>query len=696
MLFSLDSVSVFSHSTHYVKVVATTTPTAAGQVYVGTASVNNPDYKSNESVATANCGASSDNDTKNFYFYATTTNPVFLWDGWYEGTILKSENLSYNESLMVKGSESNPSLYTRTAKWVQPKVTDVDNLTLQEITGPTQVVSGTINFSLSEDKAASNYRLTIASDGIVDNVFSAEGGEYQTGTYPVKVSYQPRNIHGTHTAQVTLTSLYGGSTKTATVSVTENYEPSFSLADYDFQEVSIAQPQTATIVPNGKNVAAGAAIWTAYIDGTDASAFAIIGAGTDGVAHPTAGECQVVFSPTAVNVNYEAKLHLYCMYMDASQKEIKSTEHSIRLSGSGAQPQEATLSITPSGMNTGTYDPTTSQYTFLDQYGTVSQSAGFTIGFANVGDLQYTWSDNGAGVFSFEKGTATGASQPLSIIAHCSSTPISITTYEATLTVSASSTIAGEPKTLTQSIHVAVTINPKKKNTLTWALPLYSNNQFRLAYTDSKDIPIFQDRNNMTTPITISASTSNVVDTYFTLDTDDYTLTAIKEYNNSGFRLTAEQAESDEYEAAKLETQFRVRKHDWSLVYPLGAGTANRLYKNTYYPVFISSNAEQAGEGHLLSVEYASSNVTDGTYKQQLIHTEDDSWGIQTGDTISPAINFTIKQNATENFYGTTGSSPSFYIIKDPIHVPVGPSCTAKTAEDGSGTKKGLWENNAE
>jgi len=697
ILFGVDSMRVFaSHSTHHVKVVATTTPTAAGQVYVGTVSTTSPVYSSNESVVTTDCGGSSENDNKNFYFYAVTTNSNFLWDGWYEGNTLKNEALSYNELLTVSGSEGSPNSHTRTAKWVQPKVTDVDNLTLQEITDPTQVESGIINFSVSEDKAASNYRLTIASDGIVDNAFSAEVGEYQTGTYPVKVSYQPRNIHGTHTAQVTLTSLYGGSTKTATVSVTENYDPSFSLADYDFQEVSIAQPQTATIVPNGKNVAAGAAIWTAYIDGTDASAFAIIGAGTDGVAHPTAGECQVVFSPTAVNVNYEAKLHLYCMYMDASQKEIKSAEHSIRLSGSGAQPQEATLSITPSGMNTGTYDPTTSQYTFLDQYGTVSQSAGFTIGFANVRDLQYTWSDNDAGVFSLELGTATGASQPLSIIAHCSSTPTSITTYEATLTVSASSTIAGESKTLTQSIHVAVTINPKKKNTLAWALPLYSNNQFRLAYTDSKDIPIFQDRNNMTTPITISSSTSNIVDTYFTLNTDDYTLTAIKEYNNSGFRLTAEQAESDEYEAAKLETQFRVRKHDWSLVYPLGAETANRLYKNTYYPIFISSNAEQAGEGHLLSVEYASSNVIDGTYKQQLIHNEDDSWGIQTGDTISPAITFIVKQNATENFYGTTGSRSSFYIIKDPIHVPVGPSCTAKTAEDGSVTKKGLWENNAD
>lgn len=559
-------------------------------------------------------------------------------------------------------------------------------------------------------------RLSVKATRAEDFVVQITGNPYilynshsfDNGNLVIDYTYSAHNVDGTDEATITVTSAGGENAYTFTLVCKTSLIPTFTLSPSSvaFGETSIVGSKTENISPAASNTTAKNAVWTMWIDGTQKEYFSISGTGADGYAHPANGQASIIFSPSAEG-SYSAKLKAYCVYTDGEGNSLQSATASVDLSGQGVAPKEALLTLSNTSANAGVYDEVAYSYSYLDQYGTVTHSADFLIGLANVDNLQYDFgSTNIAGVFAFTTKKEESGKVRLIITAKSQQTLTEVTTYTATLTISAKSTVAADnSKTLTQTLKVSVTIYPKKKNTLAWGLPLYTNKAFYVLYTDDKDILALKDINNTATPITISCATNGYAN-YFTIDNATHTLSAVKEYNTN-MVIIAIQPESDEYEEASIKGNLCVRKHDFAWVYTGGSGLY--LYKNTYYPHFISSTAEQAGEATLKvsyyddGVRTSAPVVKDGSFRQTLKQNADGSWAIQTGDTITPRkyrnsqgndawqyLKLYIQQDATSNYYGTT-QSPNFQIIKDPIHVPVSPNYSVNTT---TGVKSGLWGNN--
>lgn len=698
------------HKEHYAKAVANVSPTGAGKVYVSTENNASGGTYAETSEATADCGGTAANDTKTFYFFSQT-NEGYLWEGWYTAdNTLAASTESFSASIEAESTSSGrPTTQTWTAKWVQPKVTGVSGGQLGTITDPTttESLSGTMVFTLSDDKEKGNF--SEAYDPVEGFAVRSSSYNGQSHTYTVPVTYTTRGVHGTYTLLYTLTSKFGGSAQTATITATEDYTPDFTMDAYDFGTATTIETQFLVRTPLPSNYAAQHATWTAWIEGEGEAAFAIVGAEADGKAHPADGTCSVTFAPKEAR-SYSATLYIYAVYTDAAGAEVTSETKSIALSGTGVAPVGATLTVSAAVANPGTYDATgeTPLYTFLDQYGTVEKTAGFTIGFANATNITYTWSDNEAGIFSVAEGVLEDAEQAITISAHAATAVTAETTYTATLTVSAQSTVDGS--TVEKALQVRVTLYPKHKNTLAFKLTPWSDKSFYYIFTDDKDIYVLQDINNTDTvnyPITIS-STGKDAASYFTIDNTTHTLSGIKEMGNSN--LTLEQPESPEYEAAKVVLNtFRVRRHNMTLVYPVGS---QYLYKNTDYKHIVSTTAEQAG-AVTLEVSYNEDGtttngapaMTDGVFRQTLYQNADGTWGMITGDTLSgrrytnasgaqatQQIQLKVVQQLTDHFYNGT-STPTFYIVKDPIHVPVSPNWNYKV-DATTGVVSGIWANN--
>ncbi len=531
---------------------------------------------------------------------------------------------------------------------------------------------------------------------------------FDNGNIVINYTYSAHNVDGTDEATVSVVSAGGENVYSFTLVCSTKLTPEFTLSPspLSFGETSIVGSKTETIAPATSNTTAKNAVWTMWITGAQKDYFSVSGTGADGYAHPANGQASVIFSPSAEG-SYSAQLKAFCVYTDGEGKSLQSATTIVELSGQGVAPKEALLTLSNTSANVGVYDETACLYTYLDQYGTIAHTADFIIGWANVDNLQYDFgSTNTAGVFTYTAENEENGKVRLTITAKSLQALAEATTYTATLTISAQSTIATDnSKTLTQTLKVSVTIHPKKKNTLAWGLPLYPKNTFYVLYTDDKDVPALSNINNTDTPITISCTT-NGYNKYFSIDNTHYTLSPVAEYN-ANMSIKAVQPESDEYEEATLTGNLRVRKHDFAWVYTGGSGLY--LYKNTYYPHFISSAAEQAGEA-TLKVSYYDDGVRttapvvkDGSFRQMLKQNADGTWAIQTGDTVTPRyyvnaqgnrvgqhLRLYIEQPATENYYASN-QSPTFYIVKDPIHVPVSPNYSVNTT---TGVKSGLWGNN--
>lgn len=562
--------------------------------------------------------------------------------------------------------------------------------------------------------------LSVKATRAEDFVIQITGNQYiqynshsfDNGSLVVDYTYSAHNVDGTDEATITITSAGGEKAYTFTLVCKTILTPTFTLSPSSvaFGETSIVGSKTENIAPATSNTTAKNAVWTMWIDGTQKENFSISGTGTDGYAHPANGQASIIFSPSAEG-SYSAQLKAYCVYTDGAGKSLQSAATTIvDLSGRGVAPKEALLTLSNTSANTGVYDEMTGCYTYLDQYGTVAHTADFIIGWANVDNLQYDFgSTNIAGIFSFTTQNEKSGKVRLIITAKSQQSLTEATTYTSTLTISAKSTVGNDNgKVLKQTLQVSVTIYPKKKNTLAWGLSLYTNKAFYVLYTDDKDVFALKDINNTdfaNSPITISCSTSGY-DQYFKIDNTTHTLSPLK-VRDANMSIKAVQPESDEYEGVTITGLLHVRKHDFAWVYTGGSGLY--LYKNTYYPHFISSTAEQAGEATLKvsyyddGVRTSAPVVKDGSFRQTLKQNADGSWAIQTGDTITPRkyrnsqgndawqyLRLYIQQDATSNYYGTT-QSPNFQIIKDPIHVPVSPNYSVNTT---TGVKSGLWGNN--
>lgn len=693
-----------SHSKHYVKVEAKAQgPTGAGMVYVGQRQPSSDaDYAVGTKSTEYNCSGVADNDKPTFYFAAQDiTN--WLWIGWYDGSTEKNTALQYSESVDISNSstkEGSPTSVIRTATWVQPKVLNASDLTLSPITDPNQpAVSGNIVFTLQDDRGESNF---ISNAGDINNITGFQTGTtaWSNGRYSLPISYTPSGIAGTFTAVATLTSRYGGSTQSATVSVTEDYTPRYTRpSDFTFAQVSTIGNAVLTGSATDLNYAAENGQWSAWIEGEDAAYFSIAGSISDGKIHPESGICEVRFTPRDGERAYSAVLHLSCIYTDQAGKTLNSTTEDIQLTGTGYIPQETTLSITPNSANPGNAGSTANgiAYTYPAQYGTVKRAADFNVGYTYMSTPTYTWTGNDAGIFSMEakEPQATGAAyaQSLTIYAQTTEAVETETTYTATLTISGNSTL-DENISITQTIQIEATIFPKKKNTLAWALDVYNASSYVL-YTDQMNHPAFKDRNNTTTPIVFSSSQKDLAN-YIQIDTAACTLSPKLAANSRN--LKAVQAESDEYEEAALTATIHVRKHELAWTYPQtdwARGTGQRLYRNTYYANILSTNSIDAGEATGFS-EFRY-NGTEPALGQKLIDHGNGTYGIETGD-LTGNLPFVVNIPETENYYGranTTGTAVTFYIIKDPIHVPVSIGTVAKfTSSAHTNEWYGLWLNN--
>lgn len=152
-------------------------------------------------------------------------------------------------------------------------------------------------------------------------------------TYTVNVSYTPQDIHGKHTATLTLSrvAIEGvdeTSSKTATLTVTEDLTPSFTLSDAVFGSGALGQETILDIVPADKNKVAQVSDpakikWDAKL--SDGEPFEILSVAADGT-------CRVRYFRTAQG-NKSATLTLTATYTDSKGTEV-SKSIDCNLSGS--------------------------------------------------------------------------------------------------------------------------------------------------------------------------------------------------------------------------------------------------------------------------------------------------------------------------------------------------------------------------
>lgn len=705
LLCALLSVSADLYA-GYAKVTVTATSSPADLGYVSLDFSNYKEVGKDNSVTDSyqSNWVVGGNVRVSFYLQAKSAKYGYYCVGWFDSSnSQKSFNVqykqdgTYNAPIAWKTNEYAESYY---ALFKPVEVTSpasgstINGVTLTEPAGKAEnaTVELSVNATCTED-----FIVTLSGNDYI----RYNSHSFESGKLIIRYTYSAHNVHGTDKATISVTSAGGENRYTYTLICTTDLTPTFTLSStsVSFGEVSIVGSGTQSVAPSTTNVPAQNAEWTMWVDGSDKGNFSIVGIGGDGYAHPANGKAEVSFAPNAART-FAAQLNAYCVYTDATGKKIQSATSTINLTGTGVVPQEASLTLSNVSTNLGDYEG--GRYTYLDQCGTVARTADFAIGRANVGAIQYSFGEtNAAGVFSYAVQQEADGKERLTIQAQSQSALSVATIYSATLTISAQSTIAADnAKVLTQTLHLQVTIQPKKKNTLAWGLPLYSNKQFYVLYTDAKNLYALSDINNIDTinyPISISCTTSGY-DKYFSIDNVKHTLSAIA-VRDADMVIKATQPESDEYESATITANLRVRKHNFSWVYnPIDDRRTSqpRLYKNTLYHNFISSNSIAAGEaGGFSKFDYRDGYAHD--FGQTLIANADGSYDLQTGDKITSGnhLQFTLSIGATENYYGATNSNQLFVIIKDPIHLPVSPFVGRYTSGEHRGEYYGLWFNNA-
>lgn len=651
------------------------------------------------------------------YFYAkipTESEEAKKWyfDGWFdENNVLKSSSENYNETLSWGGRSGLESdleyhkYYTRTAKWVQPTIQDGGyNVTLTKITTPKETRNGDVVFKLTDDRAKENYTSNKTDINTENNGFEIGNETYAPRSYTFPVTYTASGIHGDYSTDVILTSNYSGVSKTATVSVKEDYTPRFTISSLDFGKINSGKSSEKTVTPTNTVYASQNGTWQAEVGGTNKDKFSC-SLGANGI-------CTITYAPNGEDQTHNATLTLTCTYTDAAGAKITHTE-TINLSGTGETPEETILSLKNAAGNTGAFvaeDPLFggSSYLYPNQFGTVTKTAQFDVSYQYLSDLTFSWTGNNNNVFSLEQGTLIDGTNgkthtlPITIKAGVGTAVNKETTYSAKLTISGTSTL--DATSFTQTLDVFVTIFPKKENKFEWALRQYGTS-FYYIFTDDGAMPIVTNITNTTTPFQISGSTT--LANYVTIDTENMTVTP-RAHWNSNLTLTVTQPESDEYLGYSLTANFRVRKHTPSSEWIYPGGSSVYLYKNTNYTHFISTPQEQAGQA-TLNITYEDAAATDrpqvydGRFRQRLYQNPNGTWGMETQDTVSGIkyeyatgkytyqhIRLRIKQSETTHSY-ELNSVLTFQIIKDPMHVQTSPSYSINATTK---VKSGLWGNN--
>ena len=703
----------------YIKLSATASvsPTGEGLVYISKTNPGSPAWVASDTDE-ADCGSSSENTVHTgqvFYLYAKQpgeTDNEYKFDAWYENSTRLVDSYPYEYKITLTANahstDSNNETkkeYKYVAKWVQPRLNNGTDepINLDIVTNPTKRPSKDITCGVSDVLLETDLEASFPIDEKDFSVVTSTLNSDKT-TQTWNITYLPIGIHGNYSSILTIFSKYGTSTtqykqKKYIVSVTEDYTPTFSLNNLEFGTVNSAQSSNLSVSPTNTVYASQHGTWKAEISGDKERFSCILGEN---------GACDVTYNPKSDDNTHYATLTLICTYTDASNAKITHSE-TINLRGTGYTPAVTLLSLNNTAGNPGDFvaeDPLFggSTYRYPDQLGTATKTALFDVSYQYLSDPTITWTKNEGNAFALEQGTHTlGANGktytlPITIKAGVSEAVASTTTYNGTLTISGTSTLDATP--FRQTLDVSVTISPKKANTLKWGLEKIGTSYYVL-YTDQANQPAFKDRNSPA-PIVFS-STYATLGNYVTIDTAACTFSP-KALMDANRNIHVVQAESDEYEGIVLDTVMRVRKHNFAFTYPQVdpmRGNGTFLYRNTRYDKILSTNSIDAGEATGFSEFKYYDPTDDGKYGQILIDNGNGTYGMQTGDLVTqhPHLRFVANISPTTNYYGrenTTTSAVTFYIIKDPIHVPTGPGSLIKF---NSGVHKGeyygLWLNNA-
>lgn len=342
----------------------------AGNAYVATTETG--EYASSRSQSSGSWYNTT--GTHTYWLKAETTSTAWLWKGWYLDGSLKLSALS--GSTTVKDDKLVGSVTeTYTATWVQPKVTGTTEGTsggtnikvyaFGEYNDPT-IGSDTKNivFTLENNDAG-----LIAKDGTQPDSYYTEAltGSWTATTfvknshtyakgnqnYTYNVIYKLSGVHATNiTADIKLTSKYGGTNCTARLKATENYTPYFKYAyeEYNYtpnDPLAEGQSLTQTFNVSKECYAANNGVWSVSLP-ADAAA--------KGFTLQTAADnpdATVKFEalPGMNKADLTTTLTATCTYTDAKGTKVTYTQ-TIVLSGDAGK----VITLDGAEENTLTFD----------------------------------------------------------------------------------------------------------------------------------------------------------------------------------------------------------------------------------------------------------------------------------------------------------------------------------------------------
>ena len=352
------------------------------------------------------------------------------------------------------------------------------------ITAPTDKGKTSVTFNVSGQGTVSNFTWTSSNSKLKIGIPTRSGN-----VVTVPVHYTAENKHGLpiETATITLTSKDNATSKTGTANANVNLQPTFStvVSALDWNRVNeeiverfyVGMDVAASerdrlanklLVTNANTMAKRTStsggpktVWTATIIGDNADQFKFPN-GTQSysgnyVSDNFLSAFDVHYAPTVAG-EHTATLRIVASYTAANGAQTDT--HDITLSGRC----EAGSIITFASDDSPSDDEI---YSFGNIIGTNKVDVTANLLISQVTDLQKVWSDPD-GVFEFDPSSVnlSKVSQTLTFSAHRETPVTANTNHQATLTISGTSTVNGEPVSATFTLRY--TAVPLTQPTVTW------------------------------------------------------------------------------------------------------------------------------------------------------------------------------------------------------------------------------------
>lgn len=367
------------NSGEYAQAIVTVDPNAAGKVYVDTSTIDIEieDAKFKATVQSEVIqgkeftvwfvGTIATYNDITFNLYAKQEDSGYIWAGWYEeeSETLYSSDMTTTVTITAESTnDKKPTSRTYVAKWLQPKVTEVDRTTIDfgEINDPTSTVEAKdVIFTIADYTGKDNY--VMEADAPFTHTEADDPIDEPNNTYTSTISYTPTGIHGEVSGKATLSStLYVNGTnytndhQEVNLYINEDYTPEFtaqntSAADpYVFRIVAFGSSgestpalhtsdnnYAASVLSTTDNPKYGRATWTYTFDefslsGKSAKDYFSIKEGTGDAGKPTvvfnSGADASVYGFTDEGegeVEVTARMGIQCTYYDANNKPQKSS-----------------------------------------------------------------------------------------------------------------------------------------------------------------------------------------------------------------------------------------------------------------------------------------------------------------------------------------------------------------------------------